>query len=137
VSVYFDVASIAGRAEFLGGFFTDRDASFAGLVAGASYVYYVKGDGNGTATTYNGQGYYSLDAWGPTNIYDYRGVTRTTTQVASADFASGTVTDGWSTQFIVVPEPDTLLLGVVGSLTGFGWICFRWCRNRRSTTRTA
>jgi autotransporter-associated beta strand protein len=128
VSVYFDVASIAGRAEFLGGFFTDRDASFAGLVAGASYVYYVLGDGNGTAITYNGQGYYLIDTWGPANIYDYRGVTRTTVQVASANFASGTVTDGWSTLFIVVPEPDTLLLGGCGIATACGCL-FR--RRRR------
>jgi len=61
-------------------------------------------------------------------------VTLTTTRIDLANFASGAVIDGQVTEFIVVPEPGTLLLAVVGSLAGFGWVSCRCRRNHRSTT---
>jgi hypothetical protein len=50
--------------------------------------------------------------------------------VASADFQSGTVTDGWVTEFVVVPEPGTLVLATVGSLALVGWSLRRRLRSR-------
>jgi len=123
VNVYFNVTQIDGWDTFTGGFFTDKDADFLASVSNATYNFYVRGNGSGTATTFNGQGYYDLSSWGPANINDYRGVTRTTTQVASADFASGTVTNGWVTQFIVVPEPSTIIgIAGAGAIVVFGRI---------------
>jgi hypothetical protein len=92
----------------------------------------VRGDGNGTATTYNGQAYYALAVWGPANIPSYGGVNRKITTVASADFASGTVTDSWPTQFIVVPEPGTMAFALsAGVLMAMAEVR----RRRRTTTR--
>ena len=69
------------------------------------------------------QGYYDLATWGAANIANYVGVAKSTTIVSSANFASGTVTDGWSTKFVVVPEPDAVALAAVGvaSALGISW----------------
>jgi fibronectin-binding autotransporter adhesin len=133
VNVYFDVATIAGWDTFQGAFFTDKSADFLASIENAAYSYYVKGDGNGTDTFYNNQGYYSLPAWAAANIYDYQGVTLATTSVASANFASGTVIEGQVTEFVVVPEPGALALAATGLAAGIGLVGLR--RRRVASVR--
>jgi hypothetical protein len=41
-------------------------------------------------------------------------VTVDTVQILSANFTGGTVTKGWPSQFVVVPEPGTLALAGLG-----------------------
>jgi len=93
ISLYF-----AGAGTYNGGIFSDENVSFESLVSGASYQYYVEAAGG--AYTFNGRSYSLLDA---------EDVTRTTVQIASADFADTTVTNGWTQQFVVVPEPVTAM----------------------------
>lgn len=99
-----DVYLGADTGTFLGGFFTDRSADFLSSINAATFNYYIPGDGSG-GVTYNGVNYYSLAR---------SNVSVTTVAVASANFAGGTVSDGYVTQFVVVPEPSTCLLAVAG-----------------------
>jgi autotransporter-associated beta strand protein len=115
VGVYFNVTTLSGTDTFNGAFFTDKSEDFLSSVAAASFEYFVKGDGNGTVT-YNGNQYYQLNrAW----------VTVSTVQVASADFASGTVSGGYATSFAVVPEPGSFTLAALGIATA------AWAMRRR------
>jgi len=84
----------------------------------------------GTATTYNGQGYYSLSSWAATHITDFQGVTVKTTSVAAANFASGTAKNGWVTEFIVVPEPGTLATLAAGVMASAWFLRWRTARSR-------
>jgi fibronectin-binding autotransporter adhesin len=120
VNIYFDVATIAGWDTFQGAFFTDKSGDFLASIENAAFSYYVKGDGAGTDTFYNNQGYYSLPTWAAANIYDYQGVTLATTSVASANFASGTVIEGQVAEFVVVPEPGALALAATGLAAAVG-----------------
>ncbi|MCE9555114.1 MAG: autotransporter-associated beta strand repeat-containing protein [Planctomycetes bacterium] len=127
LDIYFD--SVAGGDNFRGGFFTDLNSNFLATVAGADYNYWVLGDGFGTDTTFDGQGYYSL-----ANFDGSLSVAVSTVQIASANFSGGTVNNGWVMQFgvqevLAVPEPGTLGLAVVG-LIGLGFITVR--RRRRA-----
>lgn len=71
----------------------------------------MKGNGSGTARTFNGQGYYSLAGFDPT-------LSMTLSTVAeAANFGSGTIS-GQVTQFAVVPEPGTFALGGMAALAG-------------------
>ena len=54
-------------------------------------------------------------------------ITRSTVQVASADFAGGAVTGGYTMQFVVVPEPSGWLLAGLG-LTAAAWAARRFVR---------
>lgn len=125
VNIYFDVATIAGWDTFQGAFFTDKSGDFLASIENAAFSYYVKGDGNGTDTFYNNQGYYSLPTWAAANIEDYQGVTLATTSVAAANFASGTVIEGQVTEFVVVPEPGALALAATGLAAGLGLVGLR------------
>jgi len=102
VNVYLDVTSVTAGDVFQGGFYTDAASAFDASIAGATYAYFVKGDGNGTAATYNGTNYYALDA---SYLPGFTGVTVSTVQVPTASFASGSVSNGYVSQMIVVPEP--------------------------------
>jgi len=111
VNVFFGVASLAQGDDFTGGFFTDGAADFLATVASATYSYYVLGNGGGSAISYNGQGYYSLAEFNPALSIDVL-----TVQIPSANFAGGTVSNGFSTEFSVVPEPGSLVaLGLAGA----------------------
>jgi fibronectin-binding autotransporter adhesin len=124
VNVLFDVATLAPGTTFQGGFYTDKSASFTGNIAAATYNYYVKGDGLGTDATFNGQGYYSLPTWAATNMPSYTNVL-VSTRYAQADFAGGTV-NGFTSEFVVVPEPAAPLAGVIGLAAA------AWCLRRRA-----
>ena len=84
----------------------------------------MKGDGNGPVIS-NGVKYYDLATWGAANIADFRGVKVDAVPVASAAFAQGTVENGSVTQFVVVPEPSTLMLGLLCGLSVVAWRYFR------------
>jgi hypothetical protein len=108
---FFSVATLSLGNTFLGGFFTDMAGDFLPSVQAAAFSYYVLGNGLGTDKTYNGQGYYLLD----TNFWAaFDRVDVTTVAVATANFASGTVTDGQVMQFVVVPEPGAIMLAAAG-----------------------
>ena len=107
VNLYFDVATLAVGDTFQGGFFTDTQTDFLASIDSATFAFWVKGNGAGTARTFNGQGYYALSG------YDAALSITRSTGAASAAFAGGTVT-GQATQFVVVPEPGTLALTAVG-----------------------
>jgi hypothetical protein len=82
-----------------GGFYTELNSDFSSLVNDAAWAY-----------TFTG----GLLPQGAS-------IVRSVTQVPSATFADGTVTNGWVTTFavVVVPEPSSLVLvslGVMGLL---------------------
>jgi len=110
ISIYLNVSGLTGSDIFRGGFFTDADGSLLSMVQGASYSYFVKGDGLGSFS-YNGVTYYSLDQYN-TN----------TSQNISFGLASETVTGNFSTgaetgqilSFSTVPEPGSASLAALG-----------------------
>lgn len=108
VNVFLGVTTLAPGDTFTGGFFTDATSGFAPSVQAASYDYYVLGDGQGSAIVYGGTGYYSLAQFAPGGS-----VGLATVQVPSANFASGTVTGGFVTEFTYVPEPASLAAAAV------------------------
>ncbi len=104
IDVYF-LGDIAKDDLFRGGFYLDVGGDFTTSVADATYTYWVSGNGAGTDTTYNGQGFYSLANYDPQ-------LWITTEIVAEVgDFGSGPI-NGSVMQFTVVPEPSTALLAI-------------------------
>lgn len=93
----------AGQGTYVGGIFSDTNANFDSLISGATYQYYIL-DATGSVV-YNGQNYRLLS-----DLF----VSRSTVQITSADFAGGSVSDGWAQQFTVIPEPSTRLLFGLG-----------------------
>jgi len=102
-----------GQGTYIGGIFSDTNANFDSLVSGATYQYYILDAGG--SIVFNGQNY---------SVLSDSFVTRSTVQISSADFAGGTVTDGWAQQFAVIPEPSTWLL------FGMGMSCLIFFRRR-------
>lgn len=111
VDVFLDVPAIAIGDAFQGGFFTDKTDSLLPAVAGANYRYFVRGDGGGNAATHDGVNYYALDA---AFLPGFTGVQVQSIIVPVAAFASGTVSGGNVTEFVVVPEPAAATLAVIG-----------------------
>jgi autotransporter-associated beta strand protein len=113
IGIYLNVATLAEGDSFKGGFFTDQSADFLTSIAGANYAYFVMGDGLGTDVTYNSQGYYTLSNFDPLLLVNVG-----TAQIASADFAAGTVTNGYVSTFTVavIPEPASLVLLLVSGI---------------------
>jgi len=100
--IYF--SSLAAGA-YVGGMFTDTNSDFNSLLSGVTYNFWGLNNSNGGLNGYNG------------NFYDSvlgSLVTVSTLQVGSANFADGTVINGWSQEFTVVPEPATCLLVGLG-----------------------
>jgi autotransporter-associated beta strand protein len=119
IDIYLGVTGVTTGDIFRGGFFTDLNSDFLATVVGADYNFWILGDGAGTATTFNGQGYYDM--------YSYTGyfLNVSTHQVPSANFASGTINNGWEMEFTAaVPEPSTWVLGLTG-LLGLGLLGWR------------
>jgi fibronectin-binding autotransporter adhesin len=124
VNVFFDVATLTLYSAFEGGFYADKSADFTSSIAAATYNYYVKGDGMGSDAFYSGEGYYSLPTWAVNNLPTYSNV-MVNTKYAQADFSGGTV-DGYTSEFVVVPEPAAPIGGML-ALAGAAW-----CLRRRS-----
>ena len=122
IDVYFDTPTVAIGDTFLGGIFTDRSGDFFSSIGNATFAFYVLGDGSGSAQTYDGQGYYVLDA---TFLPGFTQVDVSTVAVASANFVGGTVTNGQVMQFQVVPEPSAAVLAVMAAVTAAVG-CRRW-----------
>jgi fibronectin-binding autotransporter adhesin len=99
----FNIYFLGTGQTYLGGLFTDLNGSFESLIAGAAFNYFVRDAGG--AITYEGFTYSALESGN---------VTRSTVEVASADFADGTVLGGYTMQFAVVPEPTAGLLTLLG-----------------------
>ncbi len=99
----FDIYFATTDQTYIGGIFTDRGVDFDSALTAATFNYYVRDDGG--TFSYGGFNYASLVA---------DNVTRSTIQIASADFAGGTVTNGYAMQFVVVPEPGSLALAGLG-----------------------
>jgi fibronectin-binding autotransporter adhesin len=87
VSVNFAIALNLGDVV-RGGFFTDLNSDFASSVSGADWQY-----------TFTGG-----------SLPGGASIVSSVTQVASANFASGTITNGWVTTFTVVPEPSAIVM---------------------------
>ncbi|MCE9631254.1 MAG: autotransporter-associated beta strand repeat-containing protein [Planctomycetia bacterium] len=115
-NIYF--ATAAGSETYVGGLFTDKQSDFESLIGGATYQYFVQGSGSG-AFTFNGNSYVTLD---PSQV------TRSTVQVATANFSGNTVSNGYAMQFIIVPEPGTMALAGIGIALA-GW---SFCKRRRT-----
>lgn len=114
LDIYFRVSSLTAGDIFRGGFFTDLDSDFTALVSGATYNYFVLGDGLGGDATFNGTNYYTLANYNPG-----ASVIATVVQPGAANFAGGTISDGWVQQFEfldVIPEPSVAALLVLGLL---------------------
>ena len=118
VDVYFNVGSFSIGDTFSGAFFTDKSQDFLVSIEAAKFNYFLVGDAG--EVSYNGKNYYAINpAW----------VTVSTQQVASANFASGTVVDGYATNFIVVPEPGSMTLAALGIATA-AWTLRRRLRGK-------
>ncbi|MDZ7620350.1 MAG: autotransporter-associated beta strand repeat-containing protein, partial [Patescibacteria group bacterium] len=102
IDVYLGVPELTWGMTFRGGFYTDAAEDFLGDIEGASFEYYVLGDGNGTYE-YNGQSYYALTESWPTWDIELATVPN------QAAFAGGTAT-GYVMQLTAVPEPGSLVL---------------------------
>lgn len=126
VDVYFSVASLADGDTFRGGAYINSQdptaqTTFLAAVEGATYDYYVLGDGAGTDATFNDIGYYSLA--------NYNSAITVALSVVSdtAAFASGSV-DGSVMQFqVVVPEPGTFALFAAGLI---GLLAYAWRKRK-------
>jgi len=126
VDVFLSLPSISAGYVFRGGFYTDLNSDFLSLIAGATYDFWVWGDGNGNDKTFNGLDYYSL-----ANYNSNMSLTVSTFQVPVANFVGGSVNNGWVSQFTVteeivsaVPEPSTWVLAVA-ALAGVGLLAWR------------
>lgn len=95
---------LTGAGTFTGGLYTDNNADFTALIQNATFNFYVLDAGG--AIVYDGQTYSLLNT----------GVSWDVVQIPSANFASGTVTNGWAMAVTVVPEPSTGAL-LAGGLT--------------------
>ncbi len=112
VGVYFDATEIEEDDIFLGGFYTDQNADFTDLIAGASFAYYITGDGGGTHDL-NGQLYYTLAEYSTCMGFDVA------TVYQEANFGGGVVNGHVMQLTATIPEPTScllLLLGLVGLL---------------------
>ncbi|MFM8495478.1 MAG: beta strand repeat-containing protein [Planctomycetia bacterium] len=112
IDVYFNVDSIASGDSFEGGFFTGLSAGdLFSAVQNATFQYWIK-DNAGT-TVFGGVGYSPL-----TSIAGITGVSPGTATV-TRDFGAGSIT-GSVTQFVIVPEADTVWLAAIGVVIA-GW----------------
>ena len=107
ISLYFGIGITPTVGDvFTGGFYTDRNSDFLSAISSATFQYYVYNGVSGTP--YNGTFY---------DVYTGPSISVSTFHVDSANFAGGpALLNGYVTQFTVVPEASTALLGAVGAL---------------------
>jgi autotransporter-associated beta strand protein len=126
-NIYFSGAALftgSTAVQYQGGFFTDRSASFASSISGATYNYYFA-NGAGS-TTYNGVNYYTRNEY-ESLVLGTNMLITVTTVAQTANFGSGDI-NGQVMQVQVIPEPSTYaLLGL--SAAAFG--AYRWRRRHR------
>lgn len=128
VDVYFNVDSIANGNIFEGGFFTGLSAAdLLMAVKDATFTYWVK-DVHGT-TAFNGSSYSLLTSVAGITGANVKTIGRT------ADFGSGNVT-GSVTQFVIIPEPDTIIFAGIGIALA-GWSIWKRRRVARILRRSA
>lgn len=120
VNLFLGVATLSRGDSFDGGFFTTSDPSAA--LSGATLAAWVLGDGLGTDTTLNGQGYYSLASYNTLVGGTALSVTYASTPT-SADFGAGPV-GGFVGRVTAVPEPQAFVLAAVG-IAASGWMALR------------
>jgi hypothetical protein len=139
VNIYFQVASLAAGDTFQGGFFTDATlASQSNLLTNVSagqFNYFVKWDGESTSNPYNGVNYYTWSDYSARPGSGITGVTMSTRTVASANFATGTVTNGQVVELVIVPEPDTIIFAGIG-IGMAAWSIWKRRRIAQITART-
>ena len=136
VNIYFQVASLAAGDTFQGGFFTDATLAQSNLlsnVSAGSFNYFVQGNGSGS-NPYNGVNYYTLEEYLGL-VPSITGVTRSSQTVASANFATGTVTNGQVVELVIVPEPDTMIFAGIG-IGMAAWSIWKRRRIAQITART-
>lgn len=116
INVFLDVPALAVDQAFRGGFYTDNDADFLSFIQNATFSWHLA-DANG-AVLYNNLAF-SLYT-GPLSF-------QLSTVSEQANFGSGTI-EGQVMQFVVIPEPGTLILfGLTGIAAGLGL----WGRRRQ------
>jgi len=113
VNLFLIETTIIANNSYEGGFFTDLSTDFTSSIAAADFRYYVRGDGNGTDATLNGQGYYSFANWkvatgaNPALNFIVSTIPRTT------EFVLGTPVSGRSMLVTAaVPEPPTYAIAL-------------------------
>lgn len=121
-------SSVAEGQTYVGGFFLDATTAqfgtFLGSIASATFSYFVQDNAGGV--TYEGLTYRTLGDWNNANGRSLS-VTVGTSNVASAAFVGGTVTNGQSMQMVIVPEPSAFALAGLGAaLAGYA----AWKRRR-------
>lgn len=94
-------------------------------MSAGQFNYFVQGNGSGS-NPYNGVNYYTLAEYLGL-VPSITGVTMSTQTVASANFATGTVTNGQVVELVIVPEPDTIIFAGIG-IAMAGWSI--WKRRR-------
>ncbi len=125
IDIYFNVTSILPADRFSGGMFVNFGAGGsytdpATLIAGvqnATYTYWVKSAGSGVRT-FNGVNYDSFTS----NV-----------TVGAIGASLGINSSGYLTEFVVVPEPDTIALAGLG-IAMAAWTI--WKRRRISQLET-
>lgn len=121
-------SSVAEGQTYVGGFFLDATTAqfgtFLGSIASATFSYFVQDNAGGV--TYEGLTYRTLGDWNNANGRSLS-VTIGTSNVASAAFVGGTITNGQSMQMVIVPEPSAFALAGLGAaLAGYA----AWKRRR-------
>lgn len=114
LDMFLDVPSITAGNTFEGGFFTNTAADFTTSVASATLNYFVRGNGNGTDATLDGQGYYSFANWKAATGADPALVLSLGTSARTAAFASGSQA-GQAMVITAVPEPGTFGLAAAAA----------------------
>ncbi len=114
VDIYLGVTSLTMTETFQGGIFADTGS--ISDILGATYNYFILGDGNGSHS-YNGSNYYTLAEFNSEQAATWS-ITTGTTVVSATFFDGSNVSNGTVLEFSVVPEPSTwsLIAGGVGAL---------------------